>query len=184
VVLVVDDTPSDRLLVSSLVESMGFEVASASSGQEAFMSCLARLPRLILLDVVMDGLGGHELCRRLKADERTRAVPVIFVSAQGNTDDVLAGFEAGGVDYVCKPIYPAELKARVRAHVELALAREELRELREFLPICSYCRRVRGARGEWVTLERYLHEHSSTRPSHGICSDCARDHFAEDDTEG
>lgn len=178
-VLVVDDTPGNLQVVAEVLEQNGFEAALAADGALALEFAARERPDLILLDVLMPGLDGLEVCRRLKASEKTRSIPVIFLTALAECEQVVQGFDAGGVDYVSKPFHAAELLARVRTHVELARARAEIRTLRKILPICSYCRKVRTPSGEWVTFECYIEEHTGTMASHGLCRDCLREHYPE-----
>lgn len=127
-VLVVDDTPASLQLLCDLLAGAGYGVRRAQDGRMALRSAQARLPDLILLDVRMPGMDGLEACRRLKADERTRDVPVIFLSALREPEDKIQGFHAGAVDYVAKPYQPDEVLARVRTHVELHRLRAGLEE--------------------------------------------------------
>lgn len=124
--LVVDDEPINiKVLVDLLRDEYALSVAK--DGQQALTRMAADpLPDLVLLDVMMPGLDGIEVCRRLKADERTREVPVIFITAMGQPHDEARGFEAGAVDYVTKPISPPVVTARVRTHVALRDARRRL----------------------------------------------------------
>jgi diguanylate cyclase (GGDEF)-like protein len=125
-VLIVDDQPS---LVDVLAEALAGEhdLMVATSAARALE--LAPVADLILLDVVMPDMDGLEVCRRLKADESTRRIPVIFVTALEQTEDETQGFEAGAVDYIVKPINPAIVRARVRTHLELKAARDILERL-------------------------------------------------------
>lgn len=118
-ILVVEDTPSSLDLLSELLTQAGYTVRPAQEGRMALRSAQVRPPDLILLDVRMPGIDGYEVCRRLKADERTREVPVIFLSALREADDKLKGFQLGAVDYIAKPFQPEEVLARVRTHIEL-----------------------------------------------------------------
>lgn len=101
----------------------------ATSGEEALEICRQDPPDLILLDVVMPGMGGMEVCRRIKADPTTASVPVIFVTAQDDPADETRGLEAGAVDFITKPVNPAVVRARVRAHLTLKAQADALREL-------------------------------------------------------
>ena len=121
-VLVVDDEPLNRDLLEQELEGAGLRTVSAGAGEEALALAAARLPDLVLLDVRMRGLDGYETCRRLKASEITRAIPVIFLTALSDSFEKLRAFDCGAVDYVTKPFEPAELLARVGVH--LALRRE------------------------------------------------------------
>ncbi len=125
-VLIVDDQPAN---VHVLAEALGdsYELLVAISGARALE--LAPSADLILLDVMMPDMNGLEACRRLKAEEATRRIPVIFVTALEQTEDETQGFEAGAVDYIVKPINPAIVRARVRTHLELKAARDLLERL-------------------------------------------------------
>ena len=124
-ILVVDDSSLDIAVISESL-STEYSVMSATSAEDAAAILQLNVPDLILLDILMPGLDGLEFCRRIRADPATRLTPVIFVTSRDTDEDEAAGFAAGGVDYVVKPVNPHLLRARVRAHVELKLAREEL----------------------------------------------------------
>lgn len=117
--LVVDDAPANLELLVAVLAQAGFSVRSAPDGKMALAAVRERLPALILLDVRLPDMDGYEVCRRLKADESTRSVPILFISALENDANRLQGFEAGGVDFITKPFRWAEVLARVRTHVEL-----------------------------------------------------------------
>ncbi len=125
-VLVVDDVPANLGALGEFLEAAGAQVFIAQSGAAALARLAAVAPDVILLDVMMPGLDGVEVCRRLKADARWREVPVLFITALGETVDKVAGFAAGGVDYIVKPFQPEEVLARVAAHVQIARLRREL----------------------------------------------------------
>jgi len=126
--LIVDDQPANvRVLAEALRPD--YECSFATSGARALEMARAGDFDLILLDVVMPDLGGFEVCRRLKADERIAATPVIFVTASEEIEDETQGFEVGGVDYITKPIQPQTVRARVRTHIELKHARDLLAQL-------------------------------------------------------
>ncbi|RFU46624.1 hybrid sensor histidine kinase/response regulator [Paraburkholderia sp. DHOC27] len=119
VVLVVDDTPANLGLVVECLEGKNLRVAIARDGDEALRRAELVLPDLILLDVMMPGLDGFETCRRLKAMEKTRDIPVIFMTSLTQTDEKIEGFRAGAVDYVTKPLQMEEMAARVNTHLKL-----------------------------------------------------------------
>ena len=125
-ILVVDDTP-ENIQVLSGVLGEHYRIRAATSGEKALKICAADpLPDLILLDVMMPDMDGHEVCRRLKKDTRLCNIPVVFVTAMSEDDDEARGFELGAVDYITKPIKPAIVLQRVRSQIELAAARAEL----------------------------------------------------------
>jgi DNA-binding response OmpR family regulator len=178
-ILAVDDTASDRELLATILGREGYQLALAKDGAQALELAAKLDPDLILLDILMPGLDGLEVCRRLKADEATRAIPVIFVTAQSGSDEVLTGFEMGAVDYVTKPFRIPELLARVHAHVELRRVQQEVRTLRGILPTCAHCKNIRDDKGTWHSIESYISQHSEAHFSHGLCPDCIPIFFPE-----
>lgn len=130
-VLAVDDTPASLRLLTDILKSEGYEVRSAINGELALHAATTQPPELILLDVSMPGISGFEVCQRLKELDRTRDVPVIFVSAMSETLEKLKGFELGAVDYVTKPFHREELLARVHTHLELNRLQHRLEEMVE-----------------------------------------------------
>jgi DNA-binding response OmpR family regulator len=118
VILIVDDLPSNIQLVASILRGAGYQVLPATGGQQALHCARNPPPDLILLDLVMPEIDGFEVCRRLKADPETSAIPVIFLTAAVESQQIVKGLEVGGVDYVTKPFNPPELLARVRTHLE------------------------------------------------------------------
>jgi len=124
-ILIVDDNQENLRLLTKTLSAEGYTVRSARNGSMALASAQVDPPDLILLDVVMPGLDGYEVCTRLKADERTRDIPVIFVSVKDEPLDIVKGFSVGGVDYIPKPI-TAEVLARVETHLALQRLRKQL----------------------------------------------------------
>src|SRR4051794_13422627 len=102
-VLIVDDTPSELAVVVARLEEAGFEIVVAPRGDDAVEQARLVMPDLILLDVLVAGVSGFETCRRLKASDLTREIPVIFMTSTTAVHDRLGGFVAGGVDYITKP---------------------------------------------------------------------------------
>ncbi|WP_176962170.1 response regulator [Mariprofundus sp. NF] len=128
-ILVVDDTPASLKLITETLRGEGYQVRPANSGQLALNSAVAKPPQLILLDIRMPGMDGFEVIRKLKADEITRDLPVIFLSASVELESHLKGFDLGAVDFVTKPFQRQELLARVRTHLELYQLRARMRQL-------------------------------------------------------
>lgn len=130
-ILAVDDAPASLRLLTDILKEEGYEVSSAISGELALRAATRHPPDLVLLDILMTGMGGYEVCRRLKANPATRDVPVIFISVVSETNEKVQGFELGAVDYVTKPYQRDELLARVRTHLELNRLRHHLEGLVE-----------------------------------------------------
>jgi light-regulated signal transduction histidine kinase (bacteriophytochrome) len=112
-ILIVDDMSDNLRVLSSMLTKQGYNVRKALNGQMALTACQTILPDLILLDIMMPGMDGYEVCQKLKADEKTRAVPVIFISALDEVFDKVKAFNAGGVDYITKPFQIEEVLARI-----------------------------------------------------------------------
>lgn len=125
-ILVVDDTPMIIKMMKTTLEDEGYEAIVATTGEKALKRALLTMPDLILLDVCMPGMDGFETCRRLKASEKTKKIPVIFMTALTAPEDKVTGFEVGGVDYVTKPIEIEEVLARVGTHLSLKKMQQEL----------------------------------------------------------
>jgi diguanylate cyclase (GGDEF)-like protein/PAS domain S-box-containing protein len=125
-VLIVEDTPASLKLLSDLLTEAGYSVRQAPNGELALWTAQSRPPELILLDIRMPGIDGFEVCRRLKASPELCQVPVIFLSAQHDTDDKVRGFALGAVDFIAKPFQAEEILARTDAHVRLGRAQKAL----------------------------------------------------------
>jgi len=125
-ILVVDDTPLNISVISGALKDT-YKTKVATNGEKALVLASAEeKPDLILLDIMMPGMDGYEVCSRLKADPATNEIPVIFLTGQTSAEDETRGFEVGAVDYVHKPFSPAVVKARVRSHILLREARAQL----------------------------------------------------------
>jgi len=131
-ILIIDDIPLNLQALGNMLEMAGYEVQVATSGPEALQIAHASpQPDLILLDIMMPGMDGFEVCRRLKADPVLRLIPLIFLSAISMTDQKIEAFRAGAVDYITKPFHREEVLARVQAHLQLATIEELRREIAE-----------------------------------------------------
>jgi PleD family two-component response regulator len=187
-ILIVDDNSDNLRFLKLTLEKRGYLVRAASDGPLALQSVSAKLPDLILLDVKMPEMDGYEVCRRLKSDDRSREVPVIYISALNETIDKVKGFKSGGIDYITKPIEPEEVYARVETHLslrdlqkklqdkitQLQKAMDEIKILRGIIPICIYCKKIRNDEGCWEQMEQYIRNRSEAEFSHGICQECAK----------
>lgn len=178
-ILIVDDQPENLKVLLSFLKENEFQVRVADSGERALSMLEKFTPELILLDIVMPGLDGLEVCRRLKVAKATRDIPVIFMTVLDRIEDKIQAFDAGGVDYITKPFQQAEVVARVHAHValrkkslELEKALKEVRRLQKIIPICMHCKQIRNDSGFWQEVELYISEHTDSQFSHGICPDC------------
>ncbi|MBN1122664.1 MAG: GAF domain-containing protein [Anaerolineae bacterium] len=118
-ILIVDDEPANLSVISALLESAHFRVLVARDGESGLQKAQYAQPDLILLDVKLPGISGFETCSQLKADERTKGIPVIFMTVLTDIKDKIKGFDVGGVDYIAKPVQPVEVLARVSTHLKI-----------------------------------------------------------------
>lgn len=126
VIFVVDDVETNRVILGEIIKSMGHQAILAESGVQALELMARRRPDLVLTDVSMPEMDGFELCRILKSNAETRKIPVIFISAFDETENIIKGFDLGGADYITKPFIPEVVQARVGAHLRLAEASKEI----------------------------------------------------------
>lgn len=156
-VLIVDDVPENLSVLHDALDESGHTVLVATNGESALQRASQTLPDVILLDAMMPGMDGFEVARRLKADFGTRHIPIIFMTGLTETEHVVAGFEAGGADYVTKPIHPREVLARIAVHTRNA---RQMRQARSALDACGLATlaiRPQGRRLVWQTsLARQL----------------------------
>ncbi len=148
IVLIVDDVPENLSLLHDALDEAGYTVLVATNGESALARARQSLPDVILLDAMMPGMDGFEVARRLKGEFATRAIPLIFMTGLTETEHVVAAFAAGGADYVTKPIRPAEVLARIAAHVHNA---REVKQARSALDAFGQATvAVRAADGKLV----------------------------------
>ena len=117
-VLIVDDTPENIQVLMAILSNDYLIVAAKDGARALSLAAADPVPDLILLDIRMPGMDGYEVCRRLKSDPKTRAIPVIFVTTMTAEEDVRKGLQSGAVDYITKPYSPSLVKARIRAHLD------------------------------------------------------------------
>lgn len=130
-IVIVDDQPNNLRVLSGILQQAGYKVRPALDGEVALKSIKSSPPDLVLLDIRMPEMDGYEVCRRLKSDEQTRDIPVIFISALQDMEDKLSAFRVGGVDYVAKPFQMEEVLARVQAHLKLYRLQRDLQSIIE-----------------------------------------------------
>jgi putative two-component system response regulator len=125
-IMIVDDTPENLRVLAGMLGKQGYRTRPLPSGSLALAAARSEPPDLILLDINMPGMSGYEVCHQLKTDDRLKHIPVIFISALGETEDKLRAFAAGGVDYISKPFQFPEVEARISTHLKLRQLRQDL----------------------------------------------------------
>ena len=143
--LLVDDTPANLKVLRDLLEAEGYKLALASDGPLALKIARRLRPELILLDVMMPGMDGYEVCRRLKADADLAPIPIIFITAKDQAEDLVTGFNAGGLDYITKPFRNQEVLVRVETQLRLQRQSRQLEESQKALQLSNaFIREVFG----------------------------------------
>ena len=181
-----DDKVSRRLLEAQLGK-WGHEMVAVGDGVSAW-EALRRpeAPALVILDWMMPGIDGLEVCRRLRGTPDGNRFYIIILTAKGLREDIVAGLSAGANDFVMKPFDQAELRARIQVGVrlielqqqlshrvqELEEALAKIKTLQGLLPICAWCKKIRSDQNYWEKVETYLGRHTDARFTHSICPDC------------
>ena len=142
-ILIVDDTPVNLSIVVEFLQSVGFGIRIARSGEKALERVRYNHPDIILLDVLMPGIDGFETCRLLKAKKATKDIPVIFMTSLTSVEDKVKGFEVGAVDFVTKPLAQEEVLARVTTHLRILELTKNLKAKHEQLKITSQAETAR-----------------------------------------
>jgi DNA-binding response OmpR family regulator len=186
VLIAEDDRVTGEILARTL-RHWDHEATLVSDGAQAWERLrTATVPTLAILDWMMPEIDGPDVCRRVRQERPDANMYLLLVTAREARGDVVAGLDAGADDYIIKPFDREELRARVAVGVrvlglqqklaervaELQTALSNVKQLRGLLPICSYCKRIRGDDQYWMQVEGYIAEHSDAQFSHGICPSC------------
>ena len=151
VVLIVDDVPDNLSVLHDALDESGYTVLLATSGEAALARAVQALPDIVLLDAMMPGMDGFEVARRLKAAPLTAHIPIIFMTGLTETEYLVAALDAGGVDYVTKPIKPKEVMARMQVHLQGARERRQARNALDAFGFASITVRASDGKLMWQT---------------------------------
>ncbi|HNE43670.1 MAG: response regulator transcription factor [Betaproteobacteria bacterium] len=164
IVLIVDDVPENLSLLHDALDDAGYTVLVATHGEAALQRARQSLPNIVLLDAMMPGMDGFEVARRLKADFATQHIPIVFMTGLTETEHVVAAFAAGGSDYVTKPIRPAEVLARIAAHMASARQMRQARTALDAFGQATVAVRAADRRIVWQTplARELLHAYFAT----------------------
>lgn len=186
-ILIAEDDAVSRLLLQRTLAGWGYEVEVTSDGEQAWEVLQGEnRPSLAILDWMMPGKDGLEICTRARAEASTQGLYILLLTARGGRENMLAGLQAGADDFVTKPFDREELRARVGVGErvielqknladrvrELEQALAHVKQLQGILPICCYCKKIRRDDDYWQRVEDYIKQHSSADFSHGICPEC------------
>jgi len=189
-VLVADDDRIAATMLSKTLRQWEFDVTVVSDGAEALRYLQtqgSKTPTLAILDWMMPKLEGADVCRRVRLEMPLANMYLMLLTSLETKGHIVAGLDAGADDYLIKPFDPEELRARINVGVRVLSLQERLTErvtelqdalanvkqLHGLLPICSYCKRIRGDDSYWTQVESYIAERSDAQFSHGICPPCA-----------
>jgi DNA-binding response OmpR family regulator len=186
-ILVAEDQTISRHILEASLRKWGYEVKGVEDGARAWEILQGEeAPQLAILDWLMPGMDGIEICRQIRLRPQTQPVYIILLSARSGQEDKIHGLEAGADDYITKPFDRDELRARVQVGIrvlelqgalahrvrQLEEALSRVKQLQGLLPICSYCKKIRNDRNYWQQVEGYISERSEAQFSHGICPEC------------
>lgn len=171
-ILLAEDDNLARLVLESALRKLGHETVSAKDGDEAWALFCAEPVRVIVSDWMMPGIGGLELCRRVRAQKTDYVYFVLLTNLSANVENQQAAIEAGVDDFLSKPVDPQDLWMRLRVAERILQFTTQVRQLESFLPICGYCKKVRDDSNYWQQVESYFKEKQGTQFSHSICPDC------------
>lgn len=185
-IILAEDDKVTRLVTAAHLGRWGHEVTLAENGAQAFQALQESAVSLVITDWLMPEMDGVELCRRVRALKWDRYIYLLVLTSLEKKEEMTEAFDAGADDYATKPVIPAELKSRIRAAdrvislerelskrvAELEESLHTIRQLKELLPVCMYCGRIRNDNDYWQQIEDYIRESTGTDFSHGICPDC------------
>lgn len=186
-ILIAEDEPGSRRLLEASLIRWGHEVLVTSNGEQAWEAAQRPdAPPLLILDWLMPGMDGVDVCRRVRARNERQLSYIILLTSRGSKEDLVKGLEAGADDYVTKPFDAQELRARVHVgsrviqlqstlaqrveELEAALSREK--HLQRLLPICCYCKKIRDDSNYWHQVESYVSRFANVNFSHSVCPEC------------
>ncbi len=168
VVLIVDDVPDNLAVLHDALDESGYTVLVATHGEAALQRASQALPDIVLLDAMMPGMDGFEVAKRLKASQQTAHIPIIFMTGLTDTEYLVAALEAGGVDYVTKPLKPKEVLARMGVHLQGAREKRQARNALDAFGYASITVRAGDGRLMWQTplARELLHDYFGAVTSH------------------
>ena len=172
-ILIAEDDPVSVKILQFTLEHHGHEVIAAASGSEAWEKFDADPVRVIVSDWMMPGLDGLQLCQKVRARPKTDYTYFILLTAiNTGRDNLRQGMNAGIDDFLTKPLDREAILMRLRVAERILEFTTQIRVLKELIPICMYCKRVRDDSNYWDQVEHYIHEHTGSNFSHGICPEC------------
>lgn len=179
-ILLAEDDSDLRVSLGAALRAAGYEVDPAQDGREAWTLFNEQDYPVVIADWVMPETDGLELCRRIRSADRAGYTYVIILSGRGDTESYLQGMGAGADDFVAKPFEARELEARLRVARRILGLQSRIHQLEGLLPICAYCKRIRGDNDVWYSVEQFLSGRSDAHFTHGVCPVCYITHVQTD----
>lgn len=191
-ILIADDDRISRRLLEMTLQRLKLDVIVTENGAQALEVLEAPdPPQLAILDWMMPELDGIEVCQAIRAQPREKYTYIIFLTARGQTKDIVHALESGADDYLIKPFDPQELRSRLQVGLrvlklesaladkveQLEKAIQHVKTLQGLLPICMYCKKIRDDSDSWHRLESYIERHSDAMFTHSLCTECREEHF-------
>lgn len=171
-ILIVDDDPTSRIVLGATLKKLGHEVTSVSTGNEVLAALEAGPVPILISDMVMPGLNGLDLCRRIREANRRQYTYIILLTAVSGKSGYLVGMKAGADDFLAKPFDEDMLAAKLVAAERILNLQFQVKELNGLLPICCVCKKVRDDKNYWQQVEAYISKRTDAKFSHGYCPDC------------
>jgi phosphoserine phosphatase RsbU/P len=171
-ILIADDDTTSLIVLSATLKKLGHEVTVTTSGAEALAIFDSIHVPVLISDLVMPGVDGLELCRRVRALGRPRYTYIILLTSIGGKSGYLVGMKAGADDFITKPFDEEQLAARLQVAERILGLQSQVKQLSGLLPICSQCKKIRDDQNYWQQVESYVATRSDATFTHGYCPDC------------
>jgi sigma-B regulation protein RsbU (phosphoserine phosphatase) len=171
-ILAVEDDPSAAMVIESVLRYLGHEVILATTADDAFARVKAEPIRIVVSDWLLGRADGLDLCRRIRQTSLDYVYFILLTQREASDENEQLAMVAGVDDFLTKPVVPRELRMRLHVAQRILGYTQQVQQLESFLPVCSYCNKVRDDRDFWQQIEEYIRKRTGTRFSHGVCPDC------------
>ena len=171
-ILIADDDSTSRIVLDATLKKLGHQVITTTNGEEALAAYEQTEVPILITDIVMPGMDGLELCRRIRATNRLRHTYIILLTTVGDEYGYLAGMRAGVDDFVTKPFDEDQLTVRLVVAQRIINLQSQVKKLSGLLPICACCKKVRDDQNYWQQVETFITQRSDARFTHSYCPEC------------
>ncbi|MGC8742894.1 MAG: response regulator [Verrucomicrobiia bacterium] len=179
-ILIADDEPLFITVLKTTLEKLNYNVFSATNGKVAFELWKREETPIIITDWLMPEMTGIELCAAIRKEKRDFYTYIIILTGLDTKDAYIKGLEEGADDFMIKPLDEAMIGAKLKVAERIIGLNNRLDNLEKLLPICSWCKRIRAEKSQWMSLENYIKASEKAKISHTICPECARKYFRSD----